>query len=288
MAKYLLIPQGLERDRIIGAITHLQPEKVFIVRNKKKSSEMSAVEITIEELLTDLKKKLVEDPIIPVDEEMIDISTFEVNFFDLLDAYLDFRAIFNRLGPEAEYIVDISSGTRIVSCALFLAALERGASIYYVSPRSYFTPDVARRKLDSLGKDLEAYLESKDSKALGRMKETISEGLEEFQVPQLAMGVRKVLKCPPLPIRIEQEEIDPRYLEALDKLGGTAASITDLLVQLLGRRPTPTDRVMAAKQIATLERCGFVTTSYTGRQKEITLTIYGREWAEKATPSIST
>ncbi len=284
MARYLLVPQGLERDRIIGAITHLQPEKVFIVRNKKKSSEMSAVEITIEELLTDLKKKLVEDPIIPVDEDMIDISTFEVNFFDLLDAYLDFRAIFARLGPEAEYLVDISSGTRIVSCALFLAALERGASIYYVSPRSYFTPEVARRKLESLKKELSAYAGSKSPQSLERMKEIIEKGLEEFGIPQLAMGVRKVLKCPPLPIRIEQEEIEPGYLEALEKLGGTAPSITDLLVQLLGRRPTPTDRVMAAKQIATLERCGFVTTSYTGRQKEITLTVYGREWAEKASP----
>ncbi len=285
MPKYLLVPQGLERDRIIGAITHLQPEKVFIIRNKKKSSEMSAVEITIEELLTDLKNKLVDDPIIPIDEDMIDISTFEVNFFDLLDAYLDFRAIFARLGPDVEYLVDISSGTRIVSCALFLAALERGASIYYVSPRSYFTPDVARRKLEALNKEIKTSIESKDPEALKHLQDIIEKGLEEFKVPQLAVGVRKVLKCPPLPIRIEQEEIEAGYLEALEELGGSAPSITDLLVQLLGRRPTPTDRVMAAKQIATLERCGFVSTSYTGRQKEITLTIYGKEWAEKASPA---
>ena len=285
MPRYLLIPQGLERDRIIGAITHLQPEKVFIVRNKKKSSEMSAVEIAVEEILTDLKKKLVEDPIIPIDEDMIDISTFEVNFFDLLDAYLDFRAIFARLGPDAEFLVDISSGTRIVSCALFLAALEIGASIYYVSPRSYFTPDVARRTLDVINRELVGYQETKDGEKLERIGEVLDKGLEEFKVPQLAVGVRKVLKCPPLPIRIEQEEIEPGYLEALEKLGGTAPSITDLLVELLGRKPTPTDRVMAAKQIATLERCGFVSTSYTGRQKEITLTTYGKEWAEKASSS---
>ena len=285
MPRYLLIPQGLERDRIIGAITHLQPEKVFIVRNKKKSSEMSAVEIAVEEILTDLKKKLVEDPIIPIDEDMIDISTFEVNFFDLLDAYLDFRAIFARLGPDAEFLVDISSGTRIVSCALFLAALEIGASIYYVSPRSYFTPDVARRTLDVINRELVGYQETKDGEKLQRIGEVLDKGLEEFKVPQLAVGVRKVLKCPPLPIRIEQEEIEPGYLEALEKLGGTAPSITDLLVELLGRKPTPTDRVMAAKQIATLERCGFVSTSYTGRQKEITLTTYGKEWAEKASSS---
>ncbi len=285
MPRYLLVPQGLERDRIIGAITHLQPDKVFVIRNKKKSSEMSAVEITIEELLTELRRKLAEDPIIPVDEEMIDISTFKVNFFDLLDAYLDFRAILAKLGPDSEFLVDISSGTRIVSCALFLAALEIGASIYYVSPRSYFTPEVARRKLEALNKDLKAYLESKSPEHLERMRKLLEEGLQEFQTPQLAMGVRKVLKCPPLPIRIEQEEIDRGYLEALERIGGTAPSITDLLVALLGRRPTPTDRVMAAKQIATLERCGFVTTSYTGRQKEMTLTEYGREWIEKARPS---
>ena len=284
MPRYLLVPQGLERDRIIGAITHLQPEKVYIIRNKKKSSEMSAVEITIDGLLTDLKKKLVEDPIIPVDEEMIDITSFEVNFFDLLDAYLDFRAILSKLGPDAEYLVDISSGTRIVSCALFLAGLESGASIYYVSPRSYFTPEVARKKLETLNKDLDAYLENKDSEILEHMKDVIKLGLEEFQVPQLAMGVRKVFKCPPLPIKIEQEQIEPGYLEALTRMGGSARSITDLLVELLGRRPTPTDRVMAAKQIATLERCGFVSTSYTGRQKEITVTMYGKEWAEKASP----
>jgi len=285
MARYLLVPQGLERDRIIGAITHLQPEKVFVIRNKKKSSEMSAVELTIEELLTDLKRKLVEDPIIPVDEDMIDITSFEVNFFDLLDAYLDFRAILAKLGPDAEYMVDISSGTRIVSCALFLAGLESGASIYYVSPRSYFTPEVARKKLEEVKRDLDQYLETKDQKILDHLGQVVDRGLEEFKVPQLAMGVRKVLKCPPLPIRIEQEEIEPGYLEALDRMGGTARSITDLLVQLLGRRPTPTDRVMAAKQIATLERCGLVSTSYTGRQKEITLTVYGREWAEKARPT---
>lgn len=285
MPRYLLVPQGLERDRIIGAITHLQPDKVFVIRNKKKSSEMSAVEITIEGLLTELRRKLAEDPIIPVDEEMIDISTFKVNFFDLLDAYLDFRAILAKLGPDSEFLVDISSGTRIVSCALFLAALEIGASIYYVSPRSYFTPEVARRKLEALNKDLKAYLESKSPEHLERMRKLLEEGLQEFQTPQLAMGVRKVLKCPPLPIRIEQEEIDRGYLEALERIGGTAPSITDLLVALLGRRPTPTDRVMAAKQIATLERCGFVTTSYTGRQKEMTLTEYGREWIEKARPS---
>jgi hypothetical protein len=283
--RYLLIPQGLERDRIIGAITHLQPEKVFIVRNKKKSSEMSAVEIAVEEILKDLKKKLVEDPIIPIDEDMIDITSFEVNFFDLLDAYLDFRAIFARLGDDAEFIVDISSGTRIVSCALFLAALEMGASIYYVSPRSYFTPDVARRTLEAISRELKGYIETKDAAKLQRMGEVVDKGLEEFRVPQLAIGVRKVLKCPPLPIRIEQEEIEPDYLEALEKLGGTAPSITDLLVELLGRKPTPTDRVMAAKQIATLENCGFVSTSYTGRQKEITLSVYGKEWAEKARTS---
>lgn len=285
MPRYLLIPQGLERDRIIGAITHLQPEKVFIVRNKKKSSEMSAVEIAVEEILKDLKKKLVEDPIIPIDEDMIDITSFEVNFFDLLDAYLDFRAIFARLGDDAEFIVDISSGTRIVSCALFLAALEMGASIYYVSPRSYFTPDVARRTLEAISRELKGYIETKDAAKLQRMGEVVDKGLEEFRVPQLAIGVRKVLKCPPLPIRIEQEEIEPDYLEALEKLGGTAPSITDLLVELLGRKPTPTDRVMAAKQIATLENCGFVSTSYTGRQKEITLSVYGKEWAEKARTS---
>jgi hypothetical protein len=282
--KYLLVPQGLERDRIIGAITHLQPEKVFVIRNKKKSSEMSAVEITVEELLTDLKNKLVDDPIIPIDEDMIDISSFEVNFFDLLDAYLDFRAILAKRGPDAEFLVDISSGTRIVSCALFLAALESGSDVYYVSPRSYFTPDVARKKLEALSKDLEAYEQSKNPEKLSHMKQIVQEGLEEFRIPQLARGVRKVLKCPPLPIRIEQEDIEPGYLEALERMEGSAPSITDLLVELLGRRPTPTDRVMAAKQIATLERCGFVSTSYTGRQKEITLTTYGREWAEKAVP----
>lgn len=285
MPRYLLIPQGLERDRIIGAITHLQPEKVFIVRNKKKSSEMSAVEIAVEEILTELKQKLVDDPIIPIDEDMIDITSFEVNFFDLLDAYLDFRAIFAKLGPDAEFMVDISSGTRIVSCALFLAALEIGAAIYYVSPRSYFTPDVARRTLDAIGRELKGYHKTKDAEKLQRIEEVVEKGLEEFKVPQLAIGVRKVLKCPPLPIRIEQEEIEPGYLESLEKLGGTAPSITDLLVELLGRKPTPTDRVMAAKQIATLENCGFVTTSYTGRQKEITLTVYGREWADKARSS---
>jgi hypothetical protein len=285
LPRYLLVPQGLERDRIIGAITHLQPEKVFIIRNKKQSSEMSAVEITVEEILNNLKTKLVEDPIIPIDGDMIDITTFKVNFFDLLDAYLDFRAIFSRLGPDAEFLVDISSGTRIVSCALFLAALEIGASIYYVSPRTYFTPQDTRKRLESISKALESYRETNEEAYLERIGEVLEEGLKEFEVPQLARGVRKVLKCPPLPIRIEQEEIEHEYLEALDDMGGKAPSITDLLVNLLGRKPTPTDRVMAAKQIATLERCGFVETAYTGRQKEINLTIYGKEWAEKATPS---
>ncbi len=284
MTRYLLIPQGLERDRIVGAITHLQPDKVFIVRNKKKSSEMTSVEVTIESILVDLKEKLVQDPIIPIDEEMIDITTFEVNFFDLLDAYLDFRAIFSKLGPDSEFLVCISSGTRIVSCALFLAALEIGASVYYVSPRSYFTPDMAKKKLEAIKKDLDEYTKTNDASVLQRLRKTVNEGIASFEVPQLAMGVRKVLKCPPLPIRIEQEEIEPSYLEALEKMGGSAPSITDLLVQLLGRRPTPTDRVSAAKQIATLERCGFVETTYTGRQKRISLTQYGREWAAKARP----
>ncbi len=284
MPRYLLVPQGLERDRIIGSITHLQPDKVFVIRNKKKSSEMSSVEITVEKILNDLKKRLVEDPIIPIDEDMIDITTFKVNFFDLLDAYLDFRAIISRLGPEADFLVNISSGTRIVSCALFLAALEENASIYYVSPRSYFTPEDSRKRLESIKKHLKRYRETGEESNLDTVDSIIEEGLDEFEIPQMSRGVRKVLKCPPLPIRIEQEEVEPEYLEAVDNMGGKAPSITKLLVEMLGRKPTPTDRVMAAKQIATLERCGFVKTSYTGRQKEITLTVYGKEWAEKASP----
>jgi hypothetical protein len=184
--KVLIVAQGLERERILAAVSYHSPTKLIILRN---TEDVKAVHDQIEKVLDQIKSDLSIKssdgiPLFPLLRD-IDDKHERCNFFDLFECMTKIDLLIKQEKEKgATVVADISSGNKIIAIALYLVAAMNNV------PVTYFIA----------GKYAEA------------------EGLAE----QYAYSVRGQRRVFTLPLLIKPIHFD--ILEKLDSLGGYAES----------------------------------------------------------------
>jgi hypothetical protein len=188
--KVLIVAQGLERERILAAVSYHSPTKLIILRN---TEDVKVVHEKIESVLGRIKADLSTKssdgiPLFPLLKD-IDDKKEKCNFFDLPECLTNVDLLIKREREQgAIVVIDVSSGTKIVAIALYIAAALNNVLV------TYFIA----------GKYAEA------------------EGLAE-QYAYSVRGHRRVLT---LPLLLKPIHFD--ILKKLDSLGGYAESATAL------------------------------------------------------------
>lgn len=188
--KVLIIAQGLERERILAAVSYHSPTKLIILRNTEDVKAVhDKIEIVLKQIKADLSTTSSDGiPLFPLLKD-IECGKEKCSFFDLSECITKVDSLIKRERERgATTVVDISSGTKIVATALYIAAALNNV------PVTYFIA--------------------------GRYAE--AEGLPE-QYAYSVRGHRRVLT---LPLLIKPIPFD--VLEKLDSVGGYAESAVAL------------------------------------------------------------
>jgi hypothetical protein len=242
MTTTLFILQGLERDRIKGAVSKIHPDKVFIIRNDPERYEMPEIEDIIKDLIEKAIEDIKRDRGIPT-PSLIDYKTYKIPFFDFFESYVKLsRIIEAHITADEDVYLDITGGTRIAASALFLVGLVHRVKTIYVSPENYNVPE-------------------KD--------------------PQMGIGIRDVKQIPSLPITVDEKKIDMDILRALDELGGKADSISDIIKKIKKRVAviSQSDRIVVSRKLTELNSLGLIKIiPGKGRTKKVKLTNHGHKW----------
>lgn len=247
--KVLLVCQGLERERILAAISVHAPSKVIVLRSQKDVTPELRKEV--ERHIKALKKE-----IFPEKERSpypfvyeVDAENYKVDFFDLAEALTDICAIVKKeIDQGNEVAIDVSSGNKIIAIALFL-----GGQIFRV-PITYCTA----------GK----YASMKPGKG------------EKEEVPpmQIAFSAKEKVELPLLPLTLEDIHFD--ILKVLDK-EERVPSVTEL-IELLGKRPTKSEIVSTSRKLEELANFGYIIKQRIGRSTRIRITVAGKKIASLA------
>jgi hypothetical protein len=188
----LIVSQGLERNRILAAVSIHAPNKVVFMRNTNESSDQIHREVeahldTVKKTLLARKRGFNPYPFVH------ELEDAECDFFDVVDAY---TVVSEKIQKErvagAEVAVDVSAATKTLGIAMFLAAQANRAPVTYCKAAKYITSK--RRR---------------------------SEGDE------IVLSAKEPVFLPQLPITIE-----PLAFGLLEKLDRPAGSITELIVRM--------------------------------------------------------
>lgn len=251
--KVLVVCQGLERDRILAAISVHAPSKVIVLRSHKDVTPMlhDEVEMHIKALKKEIFPEKNPRPFPFVYE--VDAENYRVDFFDLTKALTEICAIIKKerdRGNEVE--VDVSSGNKIVAIALFLAS-----QIFRI-PATYCTA----------GK----YASMK----MRRQRETLP--------MQIAFSTKEKVDLPLLPLTLEDVHFD--ILKVLSR-EGIVPSVTEL-IELLGREPNKSEIVSTSRKLEDLGNYGYIAKRRIGRSTRVRITHTGKKVASLADlPKIS-
>lgn len=244
--KTLIVAQGLERERIVAAISVHSPDKLVILRSKKDVTP---------ELTESVNKhiKILREELFPSDKKIkpfpflleIDEGT-KVDFFDLPLAITEINArVKEELSRGNEVSIDISSGNKIVAIALFLVAQINGLRVTYCSAGKY-----ASMCNDS-------------------SKETI--------IPeQIAFSVRERFEIPLIPLKFET--IPTEILKKLNEINGRVQSIRELAEQIYPSREIGKREIIEiSRKLEILESYDYITSKRKGRNMNIEITNSGRK-----------
>jgi hypothetical protein len=142
--KTLIVAQGLERERILAAVNLHSPTKLIILRNTEDLETIKAdVKVTIEKVMVDLSTKSRDGlPLFPLlntnGKVNIESEHHSCNFFDLCQSLEKTSSLIqSELNRGAHVVVDISSGVKIISIAMYLAATLNGVRASYVIAGKY-------------------------------------------------------------------------------------------------------------------------------------------------------
>ena|GEM_PF-2693026 len=247
--KTLLVAQGLERARIHAAISIHAPNKVIVLRNNNDVNERVAKDV--EEHMQLLKEELLDSkngfkPYPFVFE--VDISTHNTDFFDMTQALVDINRLLKEEDSAGnEVAIDISTGSKTISMALFLAGQLSKIKTTYCKAAHY---------------------------TLDKTKHTPSGS----SLTEIVSSAKEPVKVPNFPIYLA----DLPY-EILVHLGKTkkVESISHLL-RLLGRNTDKSNIISLSRKLDLMDEHGYVTISRKGKYKEIKITELGKQIAKLA------
>lgn len=246
MKRTLIVAQGLERERIMAAVSLHSPNKLLILRSKKDVTEELKRHIDrhiliLKNELLPKKGKINPYPfLLEIDDQK------KVDFFDLPSAISEIDLIVrNEISDGKDIAVDISSGNKIINIALFIVAQRYGLRVTYCAAGRYAS-----------------------------MKENIFS--EETDLEQIAFSVKENYEIPRIPINIEPIPLE--ILKALKNLNGRVESILDLAKKLypsknIGKR----EHISISRKIDVLLEYGYISKRKRGRKYIISLTNSGEK-----------
>jgi hypothetical protein len=238
------VSQGLEEDRILAGIAIARPEKIIIIRNRNK--RITGLEDDVHECINKIRGRILskKERLAYFFVRDIDIDNYCVDFFDFIDALKKTDDWFSaEKMRNNEVSVNLSSGNRIVSCALFCAAMKHGASIFYIAPEYYEKKQVVEATAERLARGIEG----------------------SYMLPRITLEY--------------MHNIPFRVLEALEHLEGKANSITEIVNKIMPEIRAVdirSERMKVSKEVEQLREFGYVGVSIKGREKEVSLTDVGK------------
>ena len=243
------VPQGVPEDKelMFSGILYSQAEKVFIIRNSER--RLPNIEKRAEECVKQILEHVHSEgsPYWFVKE--IDSTSKSGNFFDIMDSLGKFhRWIMDEIAAGNEVSVNISSGNKIVSFALMMAAIKNGADVFYFIPEDVKVDEMFAKRLPNE----EGYFHKRP---------------------------RDFIRIHKFPLEYMQD-VPLEILSTLEKLGGKADSYTQLVITLYpeidSQEQIRSKRVEISSKVRMLEALGYLKTKRVGVKREIHLTPLGR------------
>lgn len=247
--KVLIVSQGLERERILAAISVHAPSKVIILRSHKDvTPELhKEVEAHIKAIENEIFPEKGRSPFPFVNE--VDTKKCKVDFFDLSKALTEVCSVVKKeIEKGNDVAIDVSSGNKIVAIVLFLTA-----QIFRI-PVTYCTA--------------------------GRYASMRSSKKEKEEVPpmEIAFSAREKVDLPLLPLTLQDVHFDIlRVLAQKERI----PSVTEL-IELLGKKPTKSEIVSTSRKLEELANFGYIIKRRIGRSTRIRITLAGKKIAALA------
>jgi len=143
LVRTLILAQGLELDRLLAAVNKHGANRILIIRNTKDLTEKLGD--IIQKLIADLEEILFSEkdgfkPFPSVTE--VDSKSYRTDFFNLPEAISSvYSLVQEELKKGNDVAIDISSGTKIMAVAMFLAAQFSGIPVSYCIASKYSIED---------------------------------------------------------------------------------------------------------------------------------------------------
>ncbi len=255
-----IIPIGLDSpDRFVEGFKRYPPSKVIFVLGSGDNPEEIAAEKIKEE----------------VEGKMGSYEKRETRNLDLFTFSSALRGLFNLIEEhnekDATFYINVSSSTKIVTQAAYMAAAlsEANVHLYYVRAKNYLSTQI----LTALQK------ENKED-----LLEFMGE-LEKSKRVYLSKGARDIVGIPVLKMKRPSEE-DLEILEKIKESGGEVSSTAKLIRILKGIGPkesiSTADRNKYSKRVKLLKNAGFLVQKPEGVSKKLVLTDSGKVIADIA------
>ncbi|NPE28668.1 hypothetical protein HNV12_12010 [Methanococcoides sp. SA1] len=249
-----IVPIGLDSpERFIEGFRKFAPSKViFLMGNKQTDIEKEAIKIK-DEVIKNVGKHVI-------------IMEYKADLFKFSDAIKCLAKLITKEKKENDdnlIYINISSSTKVMTQAAYMAASLFSARIYYVPAVSYLSTDLLPI-LNSQNEDLK--------------KEMMSKFIKENKY--LSMGVKEPFEIPVL----KMNPPDGNELNVLDTINDTEQkrylSLRSFVKDGLKVEYNGSNRNKYSQIIQKLEKNGFVSTNRSGREKGIKLTESGKVIAE--------
>jgi len=249
-----IVPIGLDSpERFMEGFKEYPPSKViFLMGNNETEIEFEAVKIK-EEVKNSIGKY---------------VSIFErkAELFKFADAMKTFAQIITENKdehPDELIYINISSSTKVITQAAYIAASLFSARIYYVPAETYLSTEL----LPLLNCDDEELKKQKVYDFISDKK-------------YLSMGVKQAYEIPVL----KMQPPNKTELDVLEAINSTDKkkynSVKDLVKNGLQMEYTGSRRNKYSQIIKKLQINGFISTTRSGREKGIKLTNSGKVIAE--------
>lgn len=238
----LIVAQGLERRRILAAISIHAPNKVIVLRNTNDvtSRVREDVQVHMGLLKGELSPKRGFKPYPFVFK--VDIENYKTDFFDIVRAFSDINKLIDEeKRKKNEVVIDLSTGNKTITMALFLAAQTNKLKSTYCKAGKYFSKTQAKGK------------QTKPAEIAHSAKEPV-------EVPQFPLYLED------LPYNLLAKLVDLKKV----------SSISELLKEM-GQKPVKSNILSLSRKLDILAEHNYIKLSRLGKRKEIEITELGKQ-----------